>query len=51
MDAGEKRQGMLTGTDRDFFVTVNPRNWKRLKEEEEKPIFLSKISHTDSTRQ
>jgi hypothetical protein len=25
----------LTGTDGDFFVTVDPRNWKRLKEEEE----------------
>jgi hypothetical protein len=24
-----------TGTDGDFFVTVDPRNWKRLKEEEE----------------
>jgi hypothetical protein len=24
-----------TGTDGDFFVTVYPRNWKRLKEEEE----------------
>jgi hypothetical protein len=23
------------GTDGDFFVTVDPRNWKRLKEEEE----------------
>jgi hypothetical protein len=27
--------GKKTGTDGDFFVTVDPRNWKRLKEEEE----------------
>jgi hypothetical protein len=35
MDAGETRWNGKTGTDGDFFVTVDPRNWKRLKEEEE----------------
>jgi hypothetical protein len=35
MDAGETRRNGKTGTDGDFFVTVDPRNWKRLKEEEE----------------
>jgi hypothetical protein len=33
MDAGETRRNGKTGTDGDFFVTVDPRNWKRLKEE------------------
>jgi hypothetical protein len=28
-----------TGTDGDFFVTVDPRNWKRLKEEEEEEVI------------
>jgi hypothetical protein len=35
MDAGETRRNGKTGTDGDFFVTVGPRNWKRLKEEKE----------------
>jgi hypothetical protein len=30
-----------TGTDGDFFVTVDQRNWKRLKEEEEKVLLLN----------
>jgi hypothetical protein len=29
-----------TGTDGDFFVTVDPRNWKRLKEEEEEEVYF-----------
>jgi hypothetical protein len=29
-----KQDGMERWTDGDFFVTVDPRNWKRLREEE-----------------
>jgi hypothetical protein len=38
MDAGETRRNGKTGTDGDFFVTVDPRNLKRLKEEEEEDL-------------
>jgi hypothetical protein len=51
MDAGETRQGMGRqgkGTDGDFFVTVDPRNWKRLKEEEEEGCLVS--AHFQSWR-
>jgi hypothetical protein len=40
MDAGETRRNGKTGTDGDFFVTVDPRNWKRLKEEEEEAMDI-----------
>jgi hypothetical protein len=43
MEAGETTGNGKTGTDGDFFVTVDPRNWKRLKEEEE--VNQSKSGH------
>jgi hypothetical protein len=60
MDAGETTGNGKTGTDGDFFVTVDPRNWKRLKEEEEDknghahPIYhpgkniIQKFSHSQA---
>jgi hypothetical protein len=38
MDACATRQRMGRQTDGDFFVTVDPKNWKRLKKEEEGQI-------------
>jgi hypothetical protein len=46
MDAGETRRNGKTGTDGDFFVTVDPRNWKRLKEEEEEEEIKNFMLHT-----
>jgi hypothetical protein len=31
MDTGETRRGMGRQTDGDFFVTVDTKNWKRVK--------------------
>jgi hypothetical protein len=40
MDAGETRQGTgRQGQMGDFFVTVDPKNWKQLKKEEEEEDF------------
>jgi hypothetical protein len=49
MDAGETRQGMGRQGDGDFFVTVDPRNWKRLKEEEEE-VTNQNCIHEDIKR-
>jgi hypothetical protein len=41
MDTGATSQGMGRQRQiRDFFVTVDPKNWKRLKKEEEGSLTL-----------
>jgi hypothetical protein len=41
MDAGATRQGMGRQRHGDFFVTVDPKNWKWLKKEEEEDLCIN----------
>jgi hypothetical protein len=44
MDAGETRRNGKTGTGGDFFITVDAKNWKRPKKEEEE-VTVSQSFH------